>query len=148
MTEMLIRHGEWVVICDGAKALVLENAGDTKAPNLKTREVYAQKVQPTHELGTDAPGRSMNSNGKGRSAVEQTDWHEQAEREFLGDLAKRLDAAVSAGQVKSIIVAAPPRALGMIRAAYTPLLRGAVRAEVDKDYVKLPVNEIEKHLAG
>ncbi|HVV63155.1 MAG TPA: host attachment protein [Pseudolabrys sp.] len=148
MTEVLIRHGEWVVICDGAKALVLENAGDTKAPNLKTREVYAQKAQPTHALGTDAPGRAMSSNGTARSAVQQTDWHEQAEREFLADLAKRLDAAVTAGEVKSIIVAAPPRALGMIRAAYTPVLRGAVRAEMDKDYVKLPVYEIEKHLAG
>ena len=148
MTEVLIRHGEWIVICDGAKALVLENTGDAKAPNLETREVYAQKAQPTHDYGTDAPGRSMNSNGRARSAVRQTDWHEQAEREFLGDLAKRLDAAVTAGQVKSMIVVAPPRALGMMRAAYTPTLRGAVRAEMDKDYVKLPVNEIEKHLAS
>ena len=36
MSAFLIRHGEWVVVCDGAKALVLENVGDVKFPNLKT----------------------------------------------------------------------------------------------------------------
>ena len=36
MSELLIHSGEWVVVCDGAKALILENAGDAKFPNLKT----------------------------------------------------------------------------------------------------------------
>ena len=36
MPGMSIRSGEWVVVCDGAKALVLENVGDAKFPNLKT----------------------------------------------------------------------------------------------------------------
>jgi protein required for attachment to host cells len=43
---------------------------------------------------------------------------------------------------------APPRALGMIRQAYTQHLRGALRAEIDKDLVKLPLHEIEKHLTA
>jgi protein required for attachment to host cells len=47
-----------------------------------------------------------------------------------------------------MIVVAPPRALGMIRPAYSQSLKGAVRAEVDKDFVKMPVHEIEKHLTG
>jgi hypothetical protein len=29
-----------------------------------------------------------------------------------------------------------------------PHVRQAIRAEVEKDYVKMPVNEIERHLAG
>jgi protein required for attachment to host cells len=149
MSELLIRHGEWVVVCDGAKALVLENAGDIKFPNLRTIEVIEQTDLPTHALGTDAPGRTHNSaSGSSRSAVEQTDWHDQAERAFLVRLAQRLDAAVAVGKAKSMIVVAPPRALGMIRPAYTQALRDAVRAEVDKDFVKLPVHEIEKHLTG
>ena len=63
-------------------------------------------------------------------------------------LVKHLDAAVAAGKTKSMIVVAPPRALGMIRPAYSHALRAAVRAELDKDLVKLPVHEIEKHLTG
>ena len=36
----------------------------------------------------------------------------------------------------------------MIRQAYTPRLREAVRVEIDKDLVKMPVHEIEKRLAA
>ena len=43
---------------------------------------------------------------------------------------------------------APPRALGVLRQAYSHDLRTALRAEIDKDLVKLPVHEIEKHLAA
>jgi protein required for attachment to host cells len=146
--DMKIRAGEWVVVCDGAKALILENAGDATFPNLKTREVHEQDDAKTHEQGTDAPGRTFQSVGSRRSAVEQADWHDQAEQRFLIELAKRLDAAVTAGETKSMIIVAPPRALGVLRQAYPNALRDAVKAEIDKDYVKMPVHEIEKHLAA
>jgi protein required for attachment to host cells len=146
MSALTIRTGEWVVVCDGAKALLLENVGDAKFPNLKTVEVLKQDDPPTHELGTGKPGRAMSSVGSGRSAYEQTDWHNQREEVFLTELARRLDAAVTAGRPKSLIVVAPPRALGVLRPAYSHGLQKAVRAEVEKDLVKLPVYEIEKHL--
>lgn len=148
MAILKIREGDWVVVCDGAKALILENAGDGMHPNLKTKEVHEQADAKTHEQGTDAPGRSVNSVGARRSAMEQTDWHEQDEQRFLTDLAGRLDAAVTAGETKAVIMVAPPRALGVLRQAYSSGLRGALRAEIDKDYVKMPVHEIEKLLAA
>jgi protein required for attachment to host cells len=148
MSGVKITQGEWVVVCDGTKALVLENAGDEKFPNLKTKEVFEQKDPKTCEQGTDAPGRAINSVGAMRSAMEQTDWHEQAEERFLQGLASRLDAAVNAGEARSLIVVAPPRALGVLRQAYSNNLRAALRAEIDKDFVRLPVYQIEKHLAG
>src|ERR1700751_4726606 len=133
MSALLIKHGEWVVVCDGAKALILENSGDTKFPNLKILNVFEQKDLPTHVLGTDVPGRTINSVGNSRSAVEQTDWHDQLERAFLEQLARHLNDALVAGKTKSLIMVASPRALGMIRPAYSHTLKGAVRAEVDKD---------------
>lgn len=148
MQNVRIHNGDWVVVCDGAKALILENSGDGMHPNLKTREVYEQESAKTHEQGTDAPGRSINSVGNRRSAMEQTDWHAQDEQRFLADLAKRLDTAVTAGEAKSIIIIAPPRALGVLRQAYSGGLRGALKAEIDKDLVKMPVHEIEKKLAA
>jgi protein required for attachment to host cells len=148
MSKLKIQQGEWVVVCDGAKALVLENVGDEVFPNLKTKEVYEKEDPKTHEQGTDAPGRAVNSAGSARSAMEQTDWHTQAEHRFLEKLAARLDAAISAGETTSLVLAAPPRALGMIRQAYSQVLRRALHAEIDKDLVKLPIHEIEKHIAA
>jgi protein required for attachment to host cells len=146
MSKVQIRQGDWVIVCDGKKALVLENVGDAKFLNLKTREVYEQSDAKTSEQGSDAPGRSMNSVDGRRSAMEQTDWHEQEEQRFLRKLAGHLDVEVKAGKAKALIVVAPPRALGVLRQAYSTNVRGALRAEIDKDIVKIPVHEIEKHL--
>ena len=148
MAKLKIAQGDWVVVCDGKKALVLENVGDAVFPNLKTREVHQHADLKTCEQGTDAPGRTVSSVGEMRSAMEQTDWHEQAEHDFLEDLAGRLDAAVTAGETKALTLVAPPRALGVLRRSYSPHLRQALRAEVDKDLVKMPVHEIERHLVG
>jgi protein required for attachment to host cells len=148
MSELKIDQGEWVVVCDGRKALVLENVGDDKFLNLKTKEVYEQEDAKTSDLGTDAPGRSINSVDARRSSMEQTNWHDQAEQAFLEKLVGRLNAAVEAGEAKKLVLVAPPRALGVIRQAYSSSLRDALRGELDKDLVKLPVHEIEKHLAG
>ncbi|MCC6890983.1 MAG: host attachment protein [Hyphomicrobiales bacterium] len=147
MSKLTIRQGHWVIVCDGKKALVLENAGDEKFLNLKTRQVFDHPDQKTQELGTDAPGRSHSSVGHGRSAMEQTDWHTQEEERFLQALAKHLDAEVKAGHVKSLLIVAPPRALGVLRAAYSHDLKQALAGEIDKDLVALPVHEIEKRLA-
>ncbi len=146
MPGLSIQEGEWVIVCDGAKALILENSGDAKFPNLKTREVFEHKAAATRDLGTDKPGRSNSSVGSGRSAVTQTDWHTQEEESFLADLAAKLDHAVTANEVKSMVVVAPPRALGFLRQAYGHGLKAAVRVEIDKDLVKMPVHEIEKYL--
>ncbi len=94
MKRNALQSGAWVVVCDGAKALVLENAGDEKFVNLKTREVFHEENPPTHEQGTQAPGRAFASVGSARSAVGQTDYHEQAETAFLKKLVHRVDAAV------------------------------------------------------
>lgn len=144
---MKIDSGGWVVVCDGGKALVLQNAGSRNAPSLKTKEVYEHADAKTSELGTDRPGRAHSSVGHGRSAMEQTDWHDQEEQKFLVKLAARLDKAVLGGETPSLIVVAPPRAIGVLRRAYTSHVRQAIRAEVEKDYVKMPLDEIERHLA-
>ena len=146
--DFFIRGGEWVVVCDGAKALVLQNAGDSKSPDLRTVEVLEQKDPATHEQGTDRPGRAVGSVGSMRSAVSQTDWHDRSEHGFLVHLARHLDAAVASGKTKSVIMVAPPRALGVLREAYSDDLRNAVRAEIDKDFVKVPVDEIAAHLTA
>jgi protein required for attachment to host cells len=148
MDKLKIDKGEWVVVCDGARALVLENVGDRKFPDLRTKEVYKHEAPATHEIGSDKPGRSYSSVGSGRSAVEQTDWHDQEEERFLAKLAGRLDKAVVGGEVKALVLVAPPRALGVLRRAFSAHVTKALRTEIEKDYVKMPVDEIAKHLLG
>lgn len=43
MDKMRIDKSDWLVVCDGRKALILENLGDEMFPNLRTREVHEQR---------------------------------------------------------------------------------------------------------
>lgn len=147
MEKLKIQPHEWVVVCDGRKALILENVGDEKFPNLRCKEEREHEDPPSRLQGTQTPGRVQQMAGP-RSAIEQTDWHDEAERAFLGQLGQRLDAAVTQGETKAMIIVAPPRALGVLRRDYSPAVKRALKAEVDKDFVKTPIHEIERHLFG
>jgi protein required for attachment to host cells len=148
VSNMKIETGDWVVVCDGRKALILQNAGDAKFPNLRTKETHEHANPPTHEQGVERPGRTHQSMGAHSSAMEQTDWHDASEREFLKELANRLDRAIRDGETKSLTMIAAPRALGMIRQAYSPAVEQAVARELSKDLVAKPIHEIEKSLTS
>ena len=148
MDKIKVEAGDWVVVCDGRKALILENIGDEVSLNLHTKEIHEHRQTRTSAQGSDAPGRVHQSVGPARSAVEQTDWHDQQERAFLTALASRLHVALSKGETRALIMVAAPRALGMLREVYSPAVRTAIHAEVGKDLVRLPVYEIEKHLSA
>jgi protein required for attachment to host cells len=144
--DFALTRGTHVLVCDGAKALILCNQGTPGAPDLATVETADHVSPKTSELGTDAPGRSFASVGSNRSAMEQTDWHTREEKHYLDGVASRLEKLRQAGEVKGLVVVASPQALGRLRQSLSPQLRGLVRAEVEKDYVHEPVPEIARHL--
>jgi protein required for attachment to host cells len=146
MTKIKIGAGAWIVVCDGRKALILENLGDRMFPNLHTKEVHEHPDLSTHAQGTDAPGSVHPSIGGARSSIEQTDWHDESERAFLRALADRLNVAVTTGETTALTIVASPRALGMIRPDYSDAVRKAVHSEVSKDLVRMPIHQIEKQL--
>ncbi|MCS3739305.1 protein required for attachment to host cells [Rhizobium sp. BK661] len=148
MTDVRVPSKSWVVVCDGAKALILQNAGDIELMNLKVEETLSQPNEPDREIGADKPGRTHAANGQSVSAVEQTDWHEQAEAQFLKQVAVKMDLLVREKNARNIILVAPPKALGTLRSSLTPQVQAAISAEVPKDYINLPVDQIERHLAA
>jgi protein required for attachment to host cells len=137
-----LKHGAWVLVCDGRKALILEAAGKPTAPHLVLKEEKSVNDAPAHELGTDRPGRVYQSVGTKRSSLEETDHHVEAERLFLRGVAARLDAALLAGEVEDLIVVAPPKALGMLRAEVSRRVKAAIRGEINKDLVSMPISDI------
>lgn len=148
MSRFNIGHKSWVIVCDGAKALFLRNDGDAGLVNLTVVDHQSQPDEASRDLGSDRPGRVHQSQGTARSAMEDTDWHEQAEGDFLKDVAKKVEKLVETHEIKAMILIAPPKAMGVLRAELSSLPEGIIRAEIDKDLVKLTVSEIEKHLAA
>jgi len=145
---MDLKHGDWIVVGDGRKALFFTNEGDEKFPNLQTMNVLEQDNPPTHEQGTDRPGRSHASVGPGRSAVGQTDWHQLEEDRFAHTISDVLYKEAHKQAFDRVVIVAPPRTLGEIRKSLHPEVTQRVVAELDKDLTNMPPYEIEKALAA
>jgi protein required for attachment to host cells len=148
--KISIPHDAIVFVGDGRKALFLRNAGDEKFPNLTTEHVFVDENPSTHDQGSERPGRlsAGPSAPDKRSAVEPTDWHEIEEHRFARMVAEAFEKLVRERKVKAAIIAAPPRTLADLRQAFHDDVKARIVAEVDKDFTRHPVYEIEKHLAG
>jgi protein required for attachment to host cells len=149
MNRLHIPQDAFVFVGDGRKALFLRNAGDERFPNLKTERVFVDDNPPTHEQGTDRPGRAFKRAGTNlRSGVESTDWHDLEEHRFAQRVATAMEHLVRERKVEALIVVAPPRTLADLRHAFHADVKRRIIAEIDKDLTKHPVHEIEKHLVG
>lgn len=147
MTALAIAHDTWILVGDGRKALVLRNEGDETFPNLETVRIFdAGPIPKTSAIGTDRPGRSVQSADGRRAGMDQTDWHELAESRFAAEVAHTLDARVEA--FPRLIVVAPPRTLAELRRSFSKGLRAKIVAEVDKDLTQHPIYDIERVLTG
>lgn len=146
---MKIPHDAFVLVGDGRKALFLRNEGDEKFPNLKTERLFEDENPPTHEQGSERPGRVSKALHSGqRSAVEPVDWHHIEEHRFAKRVAAAMEQVVRTRKAPALVVVAPPRTLADLRAAFHPDVQALVLAEVNKDLTKHSIGEIEKHLTA
>jgi protein required for attachment to host cells len=139
---MEIPAGALVMIGDGKRALFLRNMGTRRHVELLTERVLTLENPPTHEQGTDRPGRYFASDGTHRSAVEQTDWHQLAEDRFATEIAAALHRMIQARQFDKLVVIAPPRMLGNLRTALHPEVTAHIVAEAAKDLTARSLPEL------
>ncbi|WJI36518.1 MULTISPECIES: host attachment family protein [Mesorhizobium] len=138
-----LKHGIWVVVADGEKALFLRNAGDNKFPDLQVVQEMEQENPPTREQGTDSPGRYSDGPSVHRSAVEDTDWHRIGKERFADEIADRLYKLAHGGEFKEIVLVAPPMVLGSMRKKLHKEVEDKVIAEVPKTLTNHAIPEIE-----
>lgn len=149
MTKLALPHDAFVFVGDGRKALFLRNEGDEKYANFVTEQVLADEPNPaTHEQGTDRPGRLGMAIGSARSAVEPTDWHDIEEHKFAKAAASALEQIVRDRDAPALVIAAPARTLADLRKSLHEDVKTRIVAEIDKDFTKMPVWDIEKHIIG
>jgi protein required for attachment to host cells len=142
-----LRHGTWVAIADGAKALVLRNDGESDALNFSVIDIFTNSESlRTSDLGTDRPGRTQQSAAAGRASLGQADWHEIGEHRFAVEFAEALEKRCEAGEFSRLVVVAPPRTLADLRKHYSKRIQAAIIAEIDKDLTNHPLYKIERIL--
>jgi protein required for attachment to host cells len=130
MTHVRIRHGDWVFVGDGRKALLLRNECDSDLLDLRRVEVREDENRPDHD----------------QSAVEPMERHGIDEERFAADIAARLNRAAEENRFEHIVIAAPPKVLGELRRDYSKKLQGKIVAEIDKDLTHHTFPDIAKVL--
>jgi protein required for attachment to host cells len=141
-----LAHDIWVVVADGEKALFLRNEGDAEYPNLQVMRQLKEENPPTHDQGTDRPGRFQDGPSPHRSAAEETDWHRIAKERFADEIAERLYKYAHRGDFQKLVIVAPPLVLGEMRQKLHKEVSGRVEAEIAKTLTGHPVDQIEKIL--
>lgn len=145
---MKIKDGMWVFVADGSRAIVLQNEGTPMHPQLSVVRSHSLENAPTRELGRDKPGRMPDSSLPHRSSMEAPDLHEREEERFLKAELDELSADFARGRFKSLVVIAPPVALGRLRDAIDDHLNAAVVASFDKGLAQMPMPDITKAIAN
>jgi len=139
---MMLAKGAWVVVADGEKALVLENTGMPRKPELRLLEREEADLEMPG-AATEPPGRVYESHGGARvSALEQPDYGRLAADRFAAELARMLADAATKGRFEHLVLAAPPQVLGALRDAMPADLRARVVLELPKTLTRHPVAKI------
>src|SRR5688572_3426181 len=87
---MAIPNQALVLVTDGRKLLFLRNHGDENQIDLRTEAHDEREDRKDHEIKTDAAGSQGQRWGDARPAMDETDFHQQAEDRWVKDAAARL----------------------------------------------------------
>lgn len=137
----------WVLIADGGSARFFSNEGPGKGLAALQPEEVRIDLPESREINADRPGRTHDSAGAGRHAMEPpSDPKEERKRVFLDTIAHGINAAAVAGEYDRLVVIAPPKALGELRAKLNDHAQKRIHAEMAKDLTNTPVADLPKQL--
>ncbi len=139
----------WVLIVDAARARVFETRGKGTGLTVVSDMAFDAELAPSHTLGTDRPGRSFESVGSTRHAMESPlDPHREQKRQFARHIAHVVAQRQAAKSFDRLVVVAPAVTMGDLRAALSDKVKAAVVAELVADLTRTPISELPAHLAA
>jgi protein required for attachment to host cells len=137
----------WILIADGAKARLVTQGRHSRRFEPASERAFFGTTAQSKEIASDRPGRSFDSGGEGRHAMEPpTDPQRYAKFSFARDLANHLIKAAGENRFDSLILVAAPKTLGDLRELLPATVRGKVKAEIDKDLTNVKDQDLGKHL--
>ncbi|MEQ1696526.1 MAG: host attachment protein [Hyphomicrobiaceae bacterium] len=138
----------WVLIADGARARVLENEGPGKGLKALDHLVFQGDHTATRDIVDDREGRTYNSHGPGRSAIDaRTDPHRELKKTFAQHLADVMAQELDAGGYDRLVIVASPVTLGDLRKVLPAKVAAKVTGELAQDLTKTPNGDVARHLS-
>jgi protein required for attachment to host cells len=135
-----------IAVADGSQARFYLHQRPGEAIRAAPFPAMAIENPKTSEQGTDKPGRTFNSVGPKRAAMENVDWHQQAEDRFARDVASRVEQILNREPGWRLVLVAAPETLGELRQALSPQIRQRLLGELAKDFAKEPDKRLNQAL--
>lgn len=136
----------WFLVADGRRARLLIEARRGVALSEPPEWTMAIGPDELYEA-TDRPPRVHESVGGARHSMDLgRNLHEEEEAKFLKRVAHRIGEAERSGAFAHLVVAAPPRALGLLRELLPTNAKQRLRADLDKDLVDEDVAALQGRL--
>ncbi|CAA9525143.1 MAG: hypothetical protein AVDCRST_MAG62-1389 [uncultured Sphingomonas sp.] len=144
---MPIPNNALVLVLDGRKMLFFRNQGDENQIDLRT-EAHDERDDAHHDrdLKTDSPGTAAAGGSGGdthRPAMEETDFKQQDEDNWVKDAAEELRRRVLKHDFEHLCIVAPPKALGVLRKALHKEVERRVVCTINKEMSGRPIPDIE-----
>lgn len=137
----------WLMVADEGRAALYVTDHPT-GPLSELRDFIGPENRPKdQDLVTDRPGRSFDSGGEGRHALEpRTEPGEVEAQRFAKRLAEALDQARSQNRFEMLGLVAPPAFLGLLRKSLPDETARQVVLEVDKDLTRYDAEGVRGRL--
>ena len=136
-----------IVIANGTKARLYFNDGPGHGLKARPDLDMARKEQHARDIQSDKPGRSFESQGGARHAIEYaSDPQRVAERRFLGDIIARLRELEHDSAFDRLVLVASPKVLGDMRRLLPRSLGAKIYVDVNKDLTHLSDHDLVQHL--
>ncbi|WP_457676494.1 host attachment protein [Thiolapillus sp.] len=137
----------WVLAADSSHARILQ-ADNRATPLVLVEELeHPQARLKNSDLYSDEPGRSFDSGGQGRHAMEpEVDAKSEEARRFARELCEKLRQAALEGRFEKLYVLAAPAFLGILRECQDDNLKSRVAGEIPKDVARQSPEEIRAKL--
>lgn len=140
----------WFLVADGARARIYATEG--RALDLKpvfAHEFAAPTRAPNRAADSDKPGRSFDSAGQGRHAMErEVNWQTHEKQMFSKALARELEQGANRNAYDRLVLVAAPEILGFLRDDLGKNAARLVVAEINKDLTHLDALRLSEHLGG
>ena len=132
-----------VLLADDGKARFLENAGIDKGVQ------QIEVLEAASPAGyADMPGRSQAGADTARHGLARPTGEEGAARDVFADaVLDKAGALWAGGDFQRLVMAAPPKMLGVLRSKLSPPLDDALVGDLDKDLTNLPEAELPGQFA-
>lgn len=138
---MRISKETLVLVADGQNATFFKNTASGEAIRLEIVHTMGLVNDADRDISSDRPGHASVGMSERRTSYEHDDKHQADETAFLEGVAGMASELMS--DFDALLLTAEPHALGVLRRVMAPAVLARAQTQLDKDYTKIPLPELE-----